>query len=339
MIRRFFNLKFAIHGLVSIGLMTIISCGDDDKPAPLAVAAFDYDATTDVIGQAPLNVQFTNNSENGETYSWDFGDGSSSTEEEPLHIYSQGGIYTVVLTVTNSDGVESADEAELELASPLVGTWVLDSAAAATIDTLETLGAIEVGVSQTGASCPATGFDGPSWEGFDGTGWTHVYSDAEPYGYSTFWSGIIFAGNYFGRKDFFENEFTFTVDGVYEVDLKGELRLPDFIVAAEGDYDESESWTNADGASLDAWKSSSEYTYSIVESSVFDNHGALTLNGDGAFLGVYFAGVTGEGTYKVPQSAYNFTIASVSSSQLVVFGFSSNLLCASDLIVLKFKKI
>lgn len=336
----FLKARFAALGIAAVLLLAIASCKDEEPVAPDAVVSFDYDATTDVIGQAPLNVQFTNRSENAQSYLWDFGDGTTSEEAEPLHVYETGGIYTVVLTVTNEDDVAFTEEAEIELASPLVGTWVLDSAAASTIDTVATLGAIEVGASQSGAACPATGVDGSNWEGWTGSGWTHIYTDAEPYGYSTFWSDVIFAGNYFGRKDFFENEFTFNVDGGYEVDLKGDLRLPDFVVAAEADYDEAEDWQNADGVSLNAWKSNSEdYTYQVTESTVFSKHGSLTLNGEGAFLGVFFAGVTGADTHKSPQPAYHFTIASVSDSQLIVAGFTSGLLCASDLMVLKFKKV
>ncbi len=37
------------------------------------------------------------------TYAWDFGDGATSTEQNPVHTYTQAGDYTVVLTVTSSD--------------------------------------------------------------------------------------------------------------------------------------------------------------------------------------------------------------------------------------------
>lgn len=38
------------------------------------------------------------------TYSWDFGDGNSSTNANPTHLYLAAGTYTVVLTTTNSNG-------------------------------------------------------------------------------------------------------------------------------------------------------------------------------------------------------------------------------------------
>ncbi|TNE66040.1 MAG: PKD domain-containing protein [Bacteroidetes bacterium] len=38
------------------------------------------------------------------TYEWDFGDGATSTEQNPTHTYAEDGVYTVLLTVTSSDG-------------------------------------------------------------------------------------------------------------------------------------------------------------------------------------------------------------------------------------------
>lgn len=56
--------------------------------------------------QPPLDVNFTNTtkSNSGDTYLWDFGDGSSSTSENPKHTYTKTGSFTVTLTVTNAKG-------------------------------------------------------------------------------------------------------------------------------------------------------------------------------------------------------------------------------------------
>ncbi len=51
-----------------------------------------------------LNVDFTNTSTNGNSYSWDFGDGNSSTDFSPSHTYGMDGTYEVVLSVTNNCG-------------------------------------------------------------------------------------------------------------------------------------------------------------------------------------------------------------------------------------------
>ena len=66
------------------------------------------DFTTNVSeGYAPLTVQFNDNSENAVSFSWDFGDGATSTDKNPIHTYSTAGIYTVNLTVSNENGSDS----------------------------------------------------------------------------------------------------------------------------------------------------------------------------------------------------------------------------------------
>lgn len=53
-------------------------------------------------GIAPLEVNFTDNSTGSPTsWLWDFGDGTTSTEQNPVHAYQGDGLYTVTLTVTN----------------------------------------------------------------------------------------------------------------------------------------------------------------------------------------------------------------------------------------------
>ena len=47
----------------------------------------------------PLQVNFSNKSSNYNTFSWDFGDGSTSVIPSPEHIYTYPGIYPVKLTL------------------------------------------------------------------------------------------------------------------------------------------------------------------------------------------------------------------------------------------------
>src|SRR5262249_55046190 len=62
-------------------------------------------------GPAPLSVQFTGSGSSDPEftpllYSWDFGDGSSSTQADPQHTYTTAGTYKATLTVTDQrDGV------------------------------------------------------------------------------------------------------------------------------------------------------------------------------------------------------------------------------------------
>ncbi len=64
-------------------------------------------------------VQFTDASTNmPASWMWDFGDGNSSTEQNPTHTYMASGNYTVCLTATNSGGSnQSCQEVEVVLTS------------------------------------------------------------------------------------------------------------------------------------------------------------------------------------------------------------------------------
>ena len=65
-----------------------------------------------------LAVTFTNTSTGAESYSWDFGDGNSSTTESPVHTFADAGTYTVVLTAVA--GLESVtDEQSITVSSAL----------------------------------------------------------------------------------------------------------------------------------------------------------------------------------------------------------------------------
>ena len=73
-----------------------------DSPDKKPVAKFTQNKHT---GLAPLTVQFTDISEkNPVSYFWEFGDGITSTDKNPSHLYQKAGIYKISLTVTNSAG-------------------------------------------------------------------------------------------------------------------------------------------------------------------------------------------------------------------------------------------
>lgn len=54
-------------------------------------------------------IQFQNQSSNGVQYDWDFGDGNSSSQMNPTHIYTVGGTYQVRLIVVNDDACRPRD--------------------------------------------------------------------------------------------------------------------------------------------------------------------------------------------------------------------------------------
>jgi gliding motility-associated-like protein len=55
----------------------------------------------DVNCSDPFHLTFTNYSVGASSWNWDFGDGTASTDKDPVHIYSSPGSYTVKLMVTN----------------------------------------------------------------------------------------------------------------------------------------------------------------------------------------------------------------------------------------------
>ncbi|MCF6307906.1 MAG: PKD domain-containing protein, partial [Flavobacteriaceae bacterium] len=85
---------------------TIYGCSDI-KERLVKVAAvqtnFTLNGTTNAFGCGPLDVNFVDTSvilgnDTIDTWLWDFGDGESSTEQNPTHIYEQPGVYSPTLT-------------------------------------------------------------------------------------------------------------------------------------------------------------------------------------------------------------------------------------------------
>lgn len=75
-----------------------------DGHSPVAQAAADRTS-----GQAPLRVRFSSegtSDQDGDalTYSWDFGDGGTSTAANPTHKYKKNGTYTATLTAKDASG-------------------------------------------------------------------------------------------------------------------------------------------------------------------------------------------------------------------------------------------
>jgi len=79
-----------------------------------------------LTGDAPLSVDFTDLSEgtNLTSWAWDFGDGGSSTAQDPTYVYSVPGTYTVALTATGDNG------SDVEVKSDLIVVTVNSDASA-----------------------------------------------------------------------------------------------------------------------------------------------------------------------------------------------------------------
>jgi PKD repeat protein len=72
-----------------------------------------------VSGAAPLEVQFEDlSSDDVETWAWDFGDGVTSSDSDPLHLYEAPGSYSVSLTVTAAGGEATETKSDFITVTP-----------------------------------------------------------------------------------------------------------------------------------------------------------------------------------------------------------------------------
>lgn len=72
----------------------------------------DFTATP-TIGTAPLLVQFDDLSQGATEWYWDFGDGDTSTVQNPTHTYTQIGVYDVTLKVSDGQNWDSITKSSI----------------------------------------------------------------------------------------------------------------------------------------------------------------------------------------------------------------------------------
>ncbi|MEL7118376.1 MAG: PQQ-binding-like beta-propeller repeat protein [Bacteroidota bacterium] len=146
----FLKLKaFAI--LVLFVAFGVTSCdNDDDPPTPnqTPVALFTATPSAATVGD---EISFTDNSgdPDGTIQSWDwaFGDGNTSTEQNPKHTYAEAGEFEVALTVTDNEGASTPFSMMIS------------------INAFAELWAEQVGTATISPSAPAIGDDGTLYFG------------------------------------------------------------------------------------------------------------------------------------------------------------------------------
>lgn len=94
-------LKKAKAITILILMLSLIGCENDDNNLPKVIAGFTYTLNADTG-----TVTFINTSENAGSYTWDFGDGGTSKEINPIKTYANG-TYTVVLKAFNASGASA----------------------------------------------------------------------------------------------------------------------------------------------------------------------------------------------------------------------------------------
>lgn len=110
---------YAEAGTYTVSLTASSETGEDTEEKenyitveelPMPEAAFSAEPTTITAGE---EVTFTNESENADSYEWDFGDGNDSADASPTHTYEEAGTYTVSLTASGETGEDTEEKADL----------------------------------------------------------------------------------------------------------------------------------------------------------------------------------------------------------------------------------
>lgn len=93
-------------GMLAILIISLIVVSCEKEPEGVApVADFSVSVTAAYTGE---DITFTDlSTEDPTSWAWDFGDGNSSTDQNPTHTYADAGVYTVILTATNEFGSDT----------------------------------------------------------------------------------------------------------------------------------------------------------------------------------------------------------------------------------------
>ncbi|MEI7663357.1 MAG: PKD domain-containing protein, partial [Bacteroidota bacterium] len=115
--------KLTLFSALLLLLFSVATSCKKETPQP-PVASFTCDVNT---GNAPMTVRFTSTS-TGEisSYFWDFGDGETSSQQNPVYVYVNGGTFTATLTVTGRGGTNSYSRYFTVISSPPSASFTTD---------------------------------------------------------------------------------------------------------------------------------------------------------------------------------------------------------------------
>ena len=107
-----FNHTYTVSGNYTVSLVVIDTKGCSDtlkKTSAVIISKPSALFSADTLSCTSKPINFTDSSSGPSlTYLWDFGDGTSSNQKSPIHLYPVEGYYTVNLSITDKYGCASA---------------------------------------------------------------------------------------------------------------------------------------------------------------------------------------------------------------------------------------
>jgi len=215
-------------------------------PGPAPTAEFSFTASG-------RTITLTNTSTLADSYLWEFGDGQTSTENNPVHTYATDGAFNIKLTATNANGFSSAMKFHFISKEGIVATDIQGGAWKVRLDEKS----IFVG--------PAMASDG--W-------WSLplAYLDGSSTGVDD-WSCIA------------NDEFIFSAGGVYEYKTNGDARNDGYFGGTNGCISDDEIAASGNGAAF----GSGIHTWAFTPAQGSDRAKITLTNGANraAFIGFY----------------------------------------------------
>ncbi len=237
-----------------------------------------------------LEYTFTNTSKNGSTYLWDFGDGNTSTEESPTHVYGTPDAYTVTLEVTSDNGLTNTLEKGVDIQAPVTVdcSWEIDPEDYRTVHfTDASIGAVEL-----------------LWEFGDGFQFTGM-SASHTYREDGIYNVILTSTSITGLQD--SKEFAVTISQGFIATI------------SEASFEDNDPSAAACGSKLDGrdcWKNSAlGGVIQITSGPTVSGSQAAKLPSDGSRIGYQRVMVESNRQYTV---TFNYTMKTSPEGSLTV---------------------
>jgi hypothetical protein len=189
------NLPFLFLIFLGLAISVLISCSKDEEGPTFPLSAEVFHS---VSGK---QVAFTALTHSAVSWLWDFGDGNTSSEPNPVHVYEEGGYYVATLTAKDKSGTSVTKEVNLAVALTPYALLTGDHT--------------------------ADGYQGKTWRltADHGTGGDYFANADAGFSVVDGTPNPLPTGIFdleFGMGDIYKDEFTFFYDGSYRHDVKAD---------------------------------------------------------------------------------------------------------------------